>query len=235
VLRLVTIGDSIPFAQGDCAYCASFTSLWAADIQKSTGIVVQALNQSSHDGLTDQGLLERIRTRQPMRDAVAAADIVVVSIGHNSTPWNREDDTCDGSVDFVWANYTAACIDAATKDHEANLNAILDEVLALRHGAPTAIRVDVDYNDIIGDSTLPPGGDDVSRKVIDAFAAATCRAAEAHGAVCVDVYHAFNGADGSHDAGNLLAGDHTHPSALGQSTIADLLIASGLSPLTIGG
>jgi lysophospholipase L1-like esterase len=115
--------------------------------------------------------------------------------------------------------------------HEEELNAILDEIDSLRDGEPTAIRVLTDYNDIIGWDHAAPGSTDTSVEVLHAFYDATCKAAEAHGAVCVDVYHAFNGADGRKAAGNLLADDYLHPSAKGHKRIAELLSASGIAPL----
>jgi hypothetical protein len=36
-------------------------------------------------------LLNDILTDQSMRDAIAAADIVLVNVGFNDTPWNRLD------------------------------------------------------------------------------------------------------------------------------------------------
>jgi len=48
---------------------------------------------------------------------------------------------------------------------------------------------------------------------------------------CADLYHAFNGPDGSKDAGDLLAGDHTHPSEKGNDLIATLLVDEGFAPL----
>jgi hypothetical protein len=55
--------------------------------------------------------------------------------------------------------------------------------------------------------------------------------AVAHQAICVDVYHSFNGTSGWTAAGDLLTDDYTDPSAKGQQRIADLLKAAGLTPL----
>jgi lysophospholipase L1-like esterase len=49
--------------------------------------------------------------------------------------------------------------------------------------------------------------------------------------MCIDTYHAFNGADGTQDAGRLLASDHTHPNAQGHQLIARLLIRAGFRPI----
>ena len=84
--NLVTIGDSIGFAQDDCGGCPSFTTLFRQAITKTSGKPVNARNLSTQDNLTGKRLLVRIKTSASMRAAVAAANIVIVSIGHNDTP-----------------------------------------------------------------------------------------------------------------------------------------------------
>jgi lysophospholipase L1-like esterase len=232
--NLVTIGDSIPYAKEDCGGCPSFTSLLATAIGTSHGFVVRAQNLSTHDNLTGARLVERIRTSAPMRTALDAADIVIVNIGHNDTPWNSLDDSCDGANPdgvFNWTSYAGDCVVQLAQRHGDELDAILSEIETLRAGQPTAVRVLTDYNDVIGWDLAPPEATEPSVEVLDAFAAETCRAAQGHGALCVDVYHAFNGPDGRAAAGDLLAGDYTHPSAAGQRLIADLLDQAGVAPL----
>ena len=64
-----------------------------------------------------------------------------------------------------------------------------------------------------------------------AFNAMICEVAEANGAVCVDLVPAFNGPDGTADAGDLLVDDHIHPSKAGQELIAATVDATGYAPL----
>jgi lysophospholipase L1-like esterase len=230
---VVTIGDSIGFAQDDCEGCPSFTTLFSHAIQGRAGMPVLARNLSTRDNLTGKRLITRIKTSAPMRAAVASAQIVIVSIGHNDTPWNSLDDPCDGDSGNVphWTAYTGACVVELAKRHGQELDAILTEIETLRAGGPTAIRVLTDYNDIIGWGQAPPQANSRSVEVLNAFYAETCRVAEAHHAICVDVYHSFNGTDGRTASGDLLTDDYTAPSAKGQVRIADLLKAAGLTPL----
>lgn len=232
-LNLVTIGDSIPYAQDDCGGCPSFTTLFSQGIEQATGRQIEAQNLSTHDNLTGKQLVERIRTDQPIRTALASADVVIVSIGHYDTPWNSVDDPCDGDNgnQLNWSSYTGPCVVQLAQRHGEELGAILSEITALRAGRPTAVRVLSIYNDQNGYAQAPPESIEPVFEVVDAFHAVTCPVAEAHGAGCVDVYRSFNGPDGRGAAGDLLAGDYTNPSAKGQQRIADLLTESGLAPL----
>ena len=71
----------------------------------------------------------------------------------------------------------------------------------------------------------------IAKPFFDTNSAATCRIAKKYKALCIDTYHAFNGAAGTRDAGALLAGDHTHPNARGHALIARLLVQAGYAHL----
>ena len=236
--QLVAIGDSIPFGQFDCGGCPAFPQLFGAWVETTTGIPVQVKNLSSHAGLTTPGLLERLTTSNTYTDAIREAEIITVTIGHNDVPWGALDDGCDGAngffdgnADASWQVLVGPCLQPEVDRYRRNLDAVLIAVLATREGQPTVIRFTNQYADIPGDPCCPPEATEVSTTIKDAFNKAACEVATTHDIPCIDVYHAFNGPDGSEDAGELLAQDHTHPSALGQQKIAELLEAAGLSPL----
>lgn len=51
-----------------------------------------------------------------------------------------------------------------------------------------------------------------------------CEVATAHEFVCADLYHAFNGADGTESVATFVSGaDYVHPSVAGQAVMAELL------------
>jgi hypothetical protein len=54
-----------------------------------------------------------------------------------------------------------------------------------------------------------------------------CRTAEQHGFGCADIYHAFNGSDGSKVSGDLLAKDYIHMSDKGNAKAAEALVKLG--------
>jgi lysophospholipase L1-like esterase len=169
-----------------------------------------------------------------MRSAVAGANIVTVSVGHNDTPWNSFTDPCDGHGGYPnadWALYRGACVAKTAAYYGRNLASVLAAITVLRAGKPTLMLVTDDYNDIIGDPAVPASADPAVSHVVDAFARTTCRVAAEHHAVCIDTYHAFNGPTGRGDATALLEGDHTHPNETGHQLIARLLDQAPLSPL----
>ena len=134
--------------------------------------------------------------------------------------------------EFVWEDYTAACVAAASKRHAGILRSVLNEARALRGGEPTIRIVTTDYNDVISEKN-EPNVLSKSTEILRANRDATCTVANAVGAACVDVYAVFNGPDGSTPADNtFLAPDHTHPSAAGQQAIADALMQVDVRSVT---
>jgi lysophospholipase L1-like esterase len=229
--HLVTLGDSLPFGQQFCGGCRTFADLFGAGVQRMAGVRVAVQNLSQDTGIDSRDLRREIASSASMRSAVAHADIVTLTIGHNDTPWNSLDDPCDGKGGYSWARYHGTCLQKTAAAFRGNVNATLAAIVALRKGRPTAIRITNDYNDLIGDPATPRSAYPTVRHVVEVFAAISCSLATQYRAVCADTYHAFNGAHGLRDAGPLLAPDHTHPSQRGHNLIAALLLRTGWAPL----
>ncbi len=233
---LVAIGDSLPYnSPDDCPGCTSFVDRYAAAIIKTTGHPVKVMNLSQHNGLQIDGLLDELKTDASRRDAIAQANIIVVSIGHNDTAWNRGDDPCDGPNGDTpdWSKYNATCAAAAAEIFRPKFERIFSQIVALRTGKPTIFRTINVYNDWIG---VPGGvvsseGTSATRAILDAWSAMTCTAAQANSFTCADIYHAFNGPDGLTPAPALLAPDTVHPSDKGNAVIARVLTDLGYAPL----
>jgi lysophospholipase L1-like esterase len=228
------IGDSIPYGGADCGGCTTFVDLYAAELGSQSGEPVEAENLSTHDNLTSPQLLTRIKTDDHYRDAVAVADILIVSTGHNDTPWAVTTDSCDGDSgdNPVWAQYREPCLTKTAKKQAGSLTKFLAEAKKLRAGEPTVQIVTTVYNDWIGWSDAPAAATKASAAALDAFFEAECRAAERAGAVCLDNYHAFNGPDGLTPAGDLLGPDYTHPSQAGHDLFAHLLMDVDVTAVT---
>ena len=73
----------------------------------------------------------------------------------------------------------------------------------------------------------------IGKPITEAQNKLVCAVAKAHGAVCVDIYHAFNGPDGlsSPAAAGYLAPDQVHPSQRGRDIIAAAMANAGYAPL----
>jgi lysophospholipase L1-like esterase len=213
-LRYVALGDSILFAaEGDCDRCESAAVIYGAQASADLGRPVDVFNLTMHNSLTTPRLLEYLtrgaRTGRPeadLFDALAGADIVSVTIGFNDLP---------GPVPLN----NEPLMDA----YDAQLEAILDRIEKLRDGKPTLLLLTQIYNN----------GGPFWTSTVEAQNEVICRVAKRHDAVCVDVYRAFNGADGTASPAALgyLAADDTHPSQLGQEAIAATLNAAGYGPL----
>lgn len=235
--HLVALGDSIPYGGSFCGYCRPYPSFLGATLARGSGHAVAVANLAV-PGLTAAGLLENLRTRDALRRAVAGADIVTITIGHNDTPWNSRHDSCDGVHVFFgryrdarWTTYTGPCLAKEARALEVRLSSILALVRTLRAGRPTLIEVTTDWNQLIGQAGVTASARRASKAVLDRFAEVTCATARAASARCGDVYHAFNGPDGTHSAGLLLAADHDHASQAGHREVALLLGRFGYAPL----
>src|SRR5262249_60310130 len=130
-----------------------------------------------------------------------------------------------------WDSYGGPCLAPIASKLQANIGSILGEVQRLRGGKPTVIRVTNFHNDVINDPTMPKKSYVPSQTVDDALAAAICTAAATAKVPCADVYHAFNGPDGTHFDGPYVSADHVHPNQRGHALIARLLERSGYAPL----
>jgi lysophospholipase L1-like esterase len=229
---LLGLGDSIPGA-AYCTGCTSFVQLYSNRIQADTGTPVEELNMGDNSGIDSTRLLSALRSDPAMRSAVRRADVITLSIGANDSipdDFAYLQGRCGGPDNIE-------CYLRSLAAFEQNERAILAEIRLLRGSAPTAIRVTTYYNPLVGNElSVRTFGQDfalsVARPLIERLDAAICReVARAHG-ICVDIYRAFNGPDGTRDAGSLLSGDHIHPSQEGHRLIAQLLATAGYEPLT---
>ncbi len=232
-LHLVAIGDSIPFGQHFCGDCQTFVDLYGAYVQRRIRAPVAVSNLSQDTEINSSDLRREMRSDASMRDAVAAARIVTVSIGHNDTPWNSSSDPCHsgGYPNQTWTDYKGACVQHTADLYRRNLTAVLATVNALRKGQPTLVLVTNDYEDLIGDPAVPTSAYQITRNIVAAFAHTTCQVAKVEHAICINTYRAFNGMHGLANPSRLLEPDHTHPNETGHQLIATLLERVNLAPI----
>ena len=232
-LRLVVIGDSIPYnSPEDCPGCTGFVDRYAKAVQTATGRSVQVANLSQHTGLTLPGLLDEL---DQFRDQLAAADVIVVGIAHNSNELSAEQ-PCGKPLMFGPPELSAMDRQCATRSAQkfAPLyDKLYARVAAWRQGKPTILRTINRYNDIIGppNAHLTRAQEQLTAVFVGTWNTMLCNSARAHGFGCADIAKAFNGPDGLRPSGDLLAADYTHPSDKGNEVIARVLADLGYAPL----
>jgi lysophospholipase L1-like esterase len=221
------LGDSFTKTQDSSG--KTYLDLFAAELSDQTGTTV-TVDDRSDDASTSDGLADRLANDAATKEAVAAADIVLVSVGGN-----------DSDPFGVYPPGTCApdqaqrkCLQTYAPRFAANYHSILDAITTLRAGRPTAIRVTSADNPFVGWSEAPDPGFGVRfyRQVAEAETAAACRIAKANGALCVDYLHIFGGPDGTQDPKPYLASDHAHPGDKGIRAIADELARIGVPELS---
>jgi lysophospholipase L1-like esterase len=231
---LVALGDSVAVALPECDGCTSFVDLWAKGLSQAAKRRVRVSNHAVPDaGATE--VLDQVKRDGATRTALKRADLVVVALGINDTPWNRRDDPCDAAAEYPvieWGRIGRRCISRVTGEYEATFDAILDELDTLRAGKPTVLRVTTVYNAVIGNHVDPswdsPAALAPSKAANELFATTQCRLAQHHGGACVEVHRTFNGPNGSRPAKPFLASDYTHPGPKGHQAIAQLLLTAGV-------
>jgi lysophospholipase L1-like esterase len=254
--NLVVLGDSTN-RPDSCDGCAGYVSDYAQAIQRQTGMAVNVQNDSAVrlsnvPGGDASALLAQILTSQSTRRDITTADIIVISIGFNDTPWGRLDDPCNAAPRFPvvhWSAITPGCTDRVVADYKHTLDEILTQVDTLRGcgempGVPpcsqrgardTLIRIVTVYNATIGDTVDPgwnsPAAVAATIRGDDMMVHAQCEVARFHGGRCADIYHVMNGPHANEPAAAYLAQDYTHLNRRGHEAAAAALIKLGLAPL----
>lgn len=213
---VVGIGDSV--TAGTACDCTDFVHRYAAQIPANAGGPARAVNLGV-GGQTSAELLSEIGSGGAMAQQVAAADVLLVTIGANDLVPLQDTWSSSGCA--------ASCSSPAVQAVGRNITGIVDHAKALRGGRPIRILV-TDYWNVFEDGDVASAShgsaylawsDALSRQLN----ASVCSAARGAGATCVDLYAPFKG-DGSRNPTALLAGDGDHPNAAGHDLIAAALL-----------
>ena len=248
-LRLVILGDSIAVPEVGCGECIGFDEQYAAHLETQTARPVDLRNEAV-PGDRIQSLKSLLETNTAVQGEIAKADIVVVSIGYNNGPPWDPDDPChvplvERDADLIPAilAMTPECITETIDMYRGELDAVYGRIEALAAGRPQ-VRITFGVFDNIrdnpgGDGTLPLVSPENMQPALELFAsisdqwnAMDCGVATAHGFVCADLRHAFNGPDGNGSVGPYTAPDWVHPNEAGQAVMAKLLQRVDVSAVT---
>lgn len=240
VLRLVVLGDSIGVPAVGCGDCTGFDELYADYLTTFTGRPVDLRNEA-RPAAQIEDLQSLLDSNTAVQGAIAKADIVVVSIGYNNGPPWGPDDPChvqevarDADLIPAIVAMSPECITDTLEKYRGELDATYGRIEELA-GGRRQVRITFGVFDNIrdnpgGDGTLPqvPPEDmqpaiEVFGSIIDRWNAMDCEVATAHGFVCADLHHAFNGSDGNSSVGAFAAPDWVHPNEAGQAAMAKLL------------
>ena len=240
VVHLLVLGDSIAIPTMGCGSCEGFDRQYAAFLETALGRSVELYNQA-RGGATILDLESLLDSDAAIQAEIAQADVVVVSIGYNSGAPFGSNDPChapDAIHDIDQLNailsFTPECIQETLQIRRRQLEAVYARLETLAAKRPQ-LRVTFGVFNNLKDN---PGGDGTfadfapadMTKVASIMVSLTndwntmnCEVATAHRFVCADLYHAFNGPDGTASVKELVSADFTHPSERGQAVMAQLL------------
>lgn len=235
--RLVVLGDSIALGE-TCSGCTTYPEQVAAAMGKALGVDVEIENLSV-PGAEVADLMKLVRNDSTVRNSIADADAILVTIGWNDLAFNRLDDPCGVAPHYPkieWGSITHTCVDAATTEYRRDLDSVLGEIDALRSARPTMLRITTVYNAVIGDKVDPtwnsPAAIEPSTYAVEQMVRTQCEIVEEHDGACADTYHALNGRDGSDSAQPFLnPADATHLAQPGEDAFARAIATLGFSPL----
>lgn len=245
----LALGDSNVYGPAEaCGSCTSYPHLLTERIATELGIPVRLIDGSQWNRLSSGRLLEEIiddtwgeayeTPRDPSmspREAIAAADLITITVAANEQPWFQDPDPCAGV-------YDEACIDTVVQPYRENLEGILAEIQEIRAGRPTAVRVTTLYNDLIAGPGYDPSwyysaeflaaSTTAATALLELLNTAMREAAQANGAVIVDMHGVANGADGSSAIpAGWFSKDYGDLNQAGQEAFAAEIMRMGFTPL----
>ncbi|WP_375426403.1 SGNH/GDSL hydrolase family protein [uncultured Friedmanniella sp.] len=223
-LRVVALGDSV--TSGSHCDCTPFPELYGRGLTARARIPTTVTNDGV-PGETSADLEHELAVDASLDRSVAAADVVLVTIGANDYG-DQYSELTDGRC--TDDGRPLACVQHALDQTGTAVTAVLRRVQQLRDGRPTTVLV-TGYWNVFED------GDVASRKFSVLGLAATDRltvavnakikaAAVATGDLYVDLYAPFKGESAKRDPTPLLAVDGDHPDAAGHRVIARALLAA---------
>lgn len=200
-LHYVAFGDSWPEG-AHCNGCRTFADRYGTELKKLSGkrVVVTDLLGSQEPGIVgDQPessatLLESLRSNKSTRSATRRADVILIATGPNEL-----DQALIPSLDGTCGGPTKSnCIEALGQLWAKNFDAILDEVVKLRNGHRTAVRLVGAANPFVSEEAMNEGlpkdfATTKGARIFELLADAMCEAAKRHEAKCIDVRPILNG------------------------------------------
>ena len=215
-LHLVGLGDSV--MSGTNCGCDGIIADYGRLLERDTGRRVEGDNLGV-SGATSADLLDDLQHDQETRQAVSAADVVVVIIGAN--------DLSDSLDTWKGGDCDSSCYGPDVTAMQHRLETILQTIRQLAGDRNPEVLVTTYWNIYADGDTVREGGGpaqlDWSAEVTAAANAAIAQAVAAQHDTVVDLLGPFKGRNGVGDPTDLLAADGDHPNAAGVTVIAQAL------------
>ena len=237
-LRVTVIGDSMINPKNGCQGCTGFVEQFTDHVKDTLG------TKAKYSTIPAGGVpeaLEAVSRPGPDADLVSDSDVVVVQVGAN----NALPDPETGIGCKTWfLNTRPACLAEGVATYGDLYDQIFAAVKALRGDRPTVyVAVNSVDGNLVPASDFPDGllslYPNQKKQITDWAVGAYDRwntmlaaSADAAGFELVDVYHRFNGADGSATYWPELSEDGTHPNQAGNDSISKALAEVDLSAVS---
>jgi lysophospholipase L1-like esterase len=216
--RVVGLGDSVP--AGTACGCTPYVSLTGRGEAARRGTTAE-IADLAQPGLTTDGLLAQLGDAS-VRRRIAAADLVVITIGANDFD---TDDVASASC----RGPALTCFQPTLKRQQGRLGQAFERVETLLGGRSATVLVTGYWNVFLDGDVAAARGTDYVRNSVALTRAENAQisaAAQRAGATYVDLFTPFKGPSGTKNDTSLLAGDGDHPDAAGHRRIARALEAA---------
>ena len=241
-LEIVVIGDSLADTVNHCPGCTGFADSFASHVEQALGRPTAASLILAMKVPDAQAVVE---SDENARAKLADAEIAILQVGFNNVLPDPETGIgCGGSLAQgvpVWfSTLTTECLEAGVATYGQIYGETFDELRKIRGDEPTVFIV---TNSLDANIDSNPQGwlalfDSENRAAVkewtvaqyDRWNAMIAEEADAAGFTLVDIYHVFNGDDGTAEFGDLSI-DGAHPSQEGNDVIGDLLSEVDISVL----
>jgi hypothetical protein len=201
----VTVWDYLAFGDSRTGM-GQWPRMFADYMEDDLGIEVK-LHHMAIGGQDSDMLLADLREDDKLRALVREAEVVTVWTGgiRAKAAYESKGVSCDRLLEAM----------------DRDLGAIVAEILALREGKDTIIRLLEDYHFNV-ERQKDLGFFEDKKACFEAVNAITHQVADEYGVLVAPLYLAFNGPDGEDDPEAYLE-DYVHTNAAGDAIIADLL------------
>ncbi len=230
-ITVASLGDSITNIGATTS--TGWLNQYKTDVANRLASSVQVVNLATN-GITSQQLLDSVTNDTNYRSQISTAQIVTLEIGYNDFLQNRgkyQDGSC-GGVD------NQDCLRSMATNFNNNWDSLISQIKSLTaNNSSVALRSFDIYYSVAGvdQSQSPPynGQFSVLNPYLTQMNTHIAQSSSQNGFLMGSVHTAYNGASGAEDpfSKGYILPDGIHPTDLGHTAIANIMIALGYTPL----